>query len=152
MAHFPSILSPQQTDASLSRIATHFETHGWGVWAVEIPGVLPFAGCIGLSHVRFEAPFTPAVEIGWRLVASVWGNGYAGEGARAALAFGFESAGLREVVSFTAAPNIRSQRVMQRLGMTRDAGGDFDHPDLPVGHPLRRHLLYRADRDRWSTA
>jgi RimJ/RimL family protein N-acetyltransferase len=102
-----------------------------------------FVGFVGLSEPDFDALFTPAVEVGWRLGREHWGHGYATEGARAAIAFAFDELGLREIVSFTAASNDRSRRVMERLGMTHDAADDFDHPSLAPGHPLRRHVLYR---------
>lgn len=143
MERFPALLSPEESDALSARIEAHFEQHGFGLWAVEIVGVAPFAGFIGLSTPRFEADFTPCVEIGWRLAAEHWGQGYATEGARAALRFGNEAAGLAEIVSFTATENVRSQRVMQRIGMRRDPTGDFDHPLLPPDHRLCRHVLYR---------
>ena len=146
MEHLPGPLSREQSDDLAARIEAHFEQHGFGLWAVEITGIVPFAGFIGLSIPYFEAHFTPCVEIGWRLVAEHWGRGYATEGARAALAFGFEQLRLAEVVSFTVPSNLRSRRVMERLGMTRNPADDFDHPALPEGHPLRRHVLYRLDR------
>ena len=130
------------------RIARHIDEHGWGLWAVEIPGVAPFAGYIGLAAPRFDAHFTPCVEIGWRLAHEHWGHGYASEGARAALAFGFAALKLHEIVSFTVPANLRSRRVMERLGMTHDPADDFDHPGLPVEHPLRRHVLYRIHPQR----
>jgi RimJ/RimL family protein N-acetyltransferase len=136
-------LSRQESDALVARIASHFHQHGYGLWAVEIPDVTPFAGFIGLSVPGFQAHFTPCVEIGWRLAAEYWGHGYATEGARAALEFGFHSLRLAQIVSFTTAGNLRSRRVMERLGMTHDLIDDFDHPALPEGHPLRRHVLYR---------
>lgn len=146
MAHFPAPLTREETEAVVGRIRAHLAGHGFGLWAVEIPGVTRFAGFIGLSHVRFEAPFAPAIEIGWRLAVPFWGAGYATEGARAALAYAFDVLGLDEVVSFTIPANLRSQRVMQRIGMQRDPAGDFDHPLLPDGHRIRRHVLYRARR------
>jgi RimJ/RimL family protein N-acetyltransferase len=105
--------------------------------------VTPFAGFIGLSVPSFEAEFTPCVEVGWRLAADCWGAGYATEGAQAAIAFGFDALILSEIVSFTVPGNLRSRRVMERLGMSRSPTDDFDHPSLPLGHPLRRHVLYR---------
>jgi len=144
--YLPAALTRAQSDALAARIETHFAQHGFGLWAVEIPGVAPFAGFVGLSVVGFEAHFTPAVEVGWRLAAPHWGRGYAREGARAALAFAFETLGLPEVVSFTVPANRRSRRVMEALGMARDPADDFDHPALPAGHPLRRHVLYRIAR------
>jgi RimJ/RimL family protein N-acetyltransferase len=143
MEHFPAVLSRGDSDALASAIEQHFADHGFGAWAVEVPGVTPFAGFIGLSIPRFEAHFMPAVEIGWRLAAAYWGLGYATEGAQAAMAFGFASLGLDEIVSFTTEANLRSRRVMERLGMTHDPRDDFDHPALAAGHPLRRHVLYR---------
>ncbi len=146
MEHFPALLSRESSDASVDRIEAHFTEHGFGLWAVEIAGVTPFAGFIGLSVPRFEAPFTPCVEIGWRLAADCWGRGFATEGAKAALAFGFENLRLAEIVSFTVPANLRSRRVMEKVGMTHHPGEDFDHPVLPDGHPLRRHVLYRIRR------
>ena len=143
MEHFPSTLTRAQSDAMAARIEADLEARGFGLWAVEIPGALDFAGFIGLSVPNFEAHFTPCVEIGWRIAPEVWGHGYATEGARAALAFAFDEIGLGEVVSFTVVANVRSRRVMERLGMHHSPRDDFDHPLLPEGHPLRRHVLYR---------
>ena len=140
----PAALTGGASDALAARIQAHFEAHGFGLWAVEAPGVAPFLGFTGLSIPGFQAPFTPCVEIGWRLAARFWGRGYATEAARAALAFGFESLRLPEIVSFTVPGNLRSQRVMEKIGMRRDPDDDFDHPALPEGHPLRRHVLYRV--------
>lgn len=138
-----------EIDAFIQRIKTHFAAHGFGWWAVEVPGVAPFIGYVGLTVPRFDAHFMPAVEIGWRLASAHWGKGYATEGARAALEFGFTQLGLDEIVSFTVPANARSLRVMERLGMTHDPADDFDHPRLPEGHALRRHVLYRLCRERW---
>lgn len=134
------------SDALVAHAQAHFDAQGFGLWALEVPGGAPFIGFVGLMRPRFEAHFTPCVEVGWRLAFAHWGKGYATEGGRAALAFGFETAGLDEIVSFTAAGNARSRAVMARLGMTRDPREDFDHPSLPADHPLRRHVLYRAHR------
>jgi RimJ/RimL family protein N-acetyltransferase len=146
MEHFPEVLSPAQSDALADRIEDHFDVHGFGLWAIEILGVAPFAGFVGLSVPGFEARFTPCVEIGWRLARQQWGRGYAREGARAALDFGFHSLALDQIVSFTVPSNTRSRRVMEAIGMTRRPEDDFEHPGLPVGHPLRRHVLYRINR------
>jgi RimJ/RimL family protein N-acetyltransferase len=146
MEHYPAALSRQESDAMVARIEAHFEEHGFGLWVVEIPSVAPFAGFVGLNVARFEAPFTPCVEIGWRLAVEQWGCGYATEAARAVRAFGFEALGLDEIVSFTAVGNVRSRRVMEKIGMSRDPADDFDHPALPERHPLRRHVLYRMVR------
>jgi RimJ/RimL family protein N-acetyltransferase len=136
-------LSQNQSDELAARIDANFDRQGFGLWAVEVRNVIPFIGFIGLAVPRFKAHFTPCVEIGWRLSADQWGRGYATEGARAALAFGFDVVGLREVVSFTVPANLRSRRVMEKIGMKRDPGEDFDHPSLPAGHALLRHVLYR---------
>ena len=146
MRHFPATLSRAESDAYAERIEAHFAEHGFGLWAVEAPDLAAFIGFVGLSVPRFEAPFTPCVEIGWRLAAEHWGRGYAPEAARAALAFGFETLALAEILSFTAAANQPSRRVMEKLGMTHDPADDFDHPALPEGHALRRHVLYRLSR------
>jgi RimJ/RimL family protein N-acetyltransferase len=146
MQHFPATLSRRESDAFADRIQFHIEEHGWGLWAVEIPGVAAFAGFIGLAEPRFEAHFTPCTEVGWRLAAEFWGYGYASEGAEAALAFGFQALALPEIVSFTVPANIRSTRVMERIGMIRNPADDFEHPGLPAGHPLRRHVLYRKTK------
>jgi RimJ/RimL family protein N-acetyltransferase len=146
MRHFPSVLSREESESFADRIAKHFIMHGFGLWAVEILSVAPFAGFVGLAVPSFEAPFTPCVEIGWRLGRAFWGHGYATEAAMAALDFGFKELGLNEVVSFTVPNNVRSRRVMERIGMLHDPRDDFEHPLLPDGHPLRRHVLYRTIR------
>jgi RimJ/RimL family protein N-acetyltransferase len=146
----PGTLSRGESDARADRIEAHFERHGFGRWAVEIPGITPFAGFIGLSIPCFEAPFTPCIEIGWRLDAEHWNRGYASEGARAALAFAFRWLSAEAVVSFTVPGNVRSRRVMEKIGMTRAASDDFDHPLLPEGHRLRRHVLYRLQRSKFA--
>lgn len=143
MRYFPAPLTREQSDALAGRERERIARDGWGLWAVEVVDGPPFVGFVGLARPRFEAHFTPAVEIGWRLARGHWGNGYATEAARAVLAFGFDELRLAEIVSFTSVANVPSQRVMERLGMTRDAEGDFDHPNLAAGHPLRRHVLYR---------
>jgi RimJ/RimL family protein N-acetyltransferase len=146
MEHFPATMSRAESDGLVDRIEAAFEERGFALWAVEVAVDGGFAGFVGLAQVRFEARFTPAVEVGWRLARERWGRGYATEAARAVIAFGFEEVGLEEIVSFTAPVNVRSWRVMERLGMTRDPAGDFDHPAVPPGHPLRRHVLYRLAR------
>jgi RimJ/RimL family protein N-acetyltransferase len=143
MRHFPALLAREASDALAERIEAGFERDGFGPWAVEVPGVAPFVGFVGLSLPAFEAPFTPCVELGWRIAAEHWNRGYATEAARAALAFAFGELRLSEVVAFTVPANLPSRRVMEKLGMRRDAAGDFDHPWLPAGYPLRRHVLYR---------
>ena len=143
MEHFPAPLSREQSGAMVERIEASIESRGFGLWAVEVKGGAPFIGFVGLSVPNFEAHFTPTVEVGWRLAAAHWGYGYATEAARAALDFGFGPLGLGEIVSFTTASNRQSRRVMERLGMSRDPHDDFEHPNLPVGHPMRVHVLYR---------
>ncbi len=150
-------LTRDQSDAYVARVETGFAERGYGLWAVEVPGTAPFVGFVGLNLATIDAPFAPAVEVGWRLARQHWGHGYATEGAAAALAFAFDTLDLVEVVSFTARANARSQRVMERLGMRRDRSGDFEHPDVPEGDRLRPHVLYRCDpawwdRDAWREA
>lgn len=146
MEFLGGVLTREQSDAMVDRIEAKFQRQGFGFWAVEVPGVAPFIGMVGLSVPSFDAAFMPAVEIGWRLDAAFWGRGYASEAARAALEFGFGPAGLDEVVAFTTQGNLRSRRVMERIGMTRDPADDFDHPDVAESSPLRRHVLYRILR------
>jgi RimJ/RimL family protein N-acetyltransferase len=147
MEFFPSCLDRAESDAFADRIEAHFARHGFGLWAVELPGIAPFIGFIGLSIPRFEAHFTPCVEIGYRLAHEYWGKGYAPEGARRVLAHGFDQLQLPEIVSFTARVNLRSRAVMERIGMRCDVSGDFDHPLLPENHKLRPHVLYRITSD-----
>lgn len=142
----PRALTRVESDAFVDRIEAHFDQHGYGLWAVELAETATFIGFTGLSIPRFEAHFTPCVEVGWRLAADFWNHGYATEGARAALAYGFDVLRLGEIVSLTVPENVRSRRVMEKLGMRRDPADDFDHPLLPEGHRLRRHVLYRARR------
>jgi RimJ/RimL family protein N-acetyltransferase len=146
MEHFPAPLTRAESDAHVDRMVAALDAQGWGLWAVEVPGEADFIGFIGLAVPGFEAPFTPCVEVGWRLVRSAWGQGYAPEGARAALAFAFDDLGLDEVLSFTAVGNAKSRRVMEKIGMTHDPAEDFDHPNVPDGSPIRRHVLYRIRR------
>ncbi|MEM9516945.1 MAG: GNAT family N-acetyltransferase [Actinomycetota bacterium] len=146
MEFMPKLLTRAESDAFVERISSSFDERAYGLWAVEVADSGAFVGFTGLSAALFEAPFTPAVEVGWRLARSSWGHGYATEAAHAALDDGFGRLGLEEIVSFTAVVNERSTAVMERLGMQRDIAGDFDHPALPVGDPLRLHVLYRLQR------
>jgi RimJ/RimL family protein N-acetyltransferase len=139
-------LTREQSDQWIDRIEESFASRRFGLWALEVHGGPPFVGFVGLSVPSFEAAFTPCVEVGWRLARHAWRHGYATEAARAAVTDGFERLGLIEIVSFTAVVNVRSQRVMQRLGMTRDPADDFDYPRFADGHPLRPHVLYRRRR------
>lgn len=150
MAHFPGLLNRAESDAVAARFSNHFAKHGFGIWAVEERETGAFAGFTGLAIVRFEAHFTPAVEAGWRLARPFWGRGYATEAARAALAFGFNNLDLAEIVAYAVPANRRSRAVMDRLGMTHDPLGDFDHPAVPDGSPVKRHVLYRLRREDWG--
>lgn len=143
MEFFPRVIERERSLESARRIRRELEERGYGWWVVEIKDGPAFAGTIALVEVNFTEHFTPATEIGWRLAYDSWGNGYATEGAKAAIRFGFDRLGLPEIVSMTATANVRSQRVMQRLGMSHDPLDDFDHPRIDPGHPLRRHVLYR---------
>ena len=146
MEFFPAPIAYDVTAAMVERCRAFIDDHGWGLWAVEVPGVADFIGFIGLAIPRFDESL---VEIGWRIDKPYWGYGYATEGARAVLAYGFETLELPEIVSFTAVPNVRSSRVMERIGMHHDVARDFDHPNLEDGHWLRRHVLYSLTRDQW---
>jgi RimJ/RimL family protein N-acetyltransferase len=130
----------------VDRIQEHFSQHNFGLWAIEVPDVARFIGFTGLAVPRFTAHFMPCVEVGWRLAFEHWGRGYATEAARLALDHGFATLALSEVVSFTAVANRRSRAVMERLGMRSNPIENFDHPALPEGHPLRKHVLYRLGR------
>ena len=147
MEFFPATLTREESDALIGRIEAQFEQHGFSWCAAELRETGVFIGFIGLAVPRFEAAFTPCVEIGWRLAAEFWGRGLATEGARAIVRYAFGELGLEEIVSFTTLANVRSRRVMEKLGMTHDAADDFDHPSLPEGHAQRRHVLYRLRRD-----
>jgi RimJ/RimL family protein N-acetyltransferase len=146
MEHFPAPLTAAESDALVDRIMAGFDEHGYGLWAVELRATGELVGFTGLALQTFPAPFTPAVEVGWRLARAACGQGYATEAATAALRYGFDVVGFDEIVSLTAVTNVRSQRVMQRLGMARDPADDFDHPNVPEGSALRRHVLYRLRR------
>ena len=143
MQFFRGRLSRVGSDAMVDRIEKNFSERGFGLWAIEVPGVAAFVGFAGLDVPGFRSHFTPCVEVGWRLAFEHWGHGYATEAARLALRYGFETLALAEIVSFTSAANHRSRAVMERLGMHRDPADDFEYPQLPEGHPLRKHVLYR---------
>jgi RimJ/RimL family protein N-acetyltransferase len=144
MEHFAGPLSREESDALAGRIGAHLDREGWGLWAVEVTEGEPFVGFVGLAIPGFHAPFTPCVEIGWRLAREVWGRGYATEAAREVLRVGFDSLGFDEIVSFAVPANRRSIAVMERLGMV--PSGEFDHPGFPDGSRLQRHVLYRLVR------
>ena len=149
MEFMPAPLTRDESAAFAARIGGALEARGFGLWALELRAGGEFLGHVGLNVPSFEAHFTPCVEIGWRLRAAHWGRGFASEGARECLRFAFETLALGEVVSFTVPENARSRAVMERLGMSRDPGGDFDHPRLPRGHRLCRHVLYRLRQAAW---
>jgi RimJ/RimL family protein N-acetyltransferase len=148
--HLVGPITRADSDELVDRIERCWARRGYGLWAVERLDTHEFIGYAGLWPALFEAEFTPAVEVGWRLSPAHWGHGFATEGGRAALRYGFEDVGLEEIVSFTAVANTRSWRVMTRLGMRRDHDGDFEHPAVPAGHPARRHVLYRLARVDWA--
>jgi ribosomal-protein-alanine N-acetyltransferase len=143
MQFFPACLSREESDRFAEAIEADLAQHGYGLFAAELKTTAPFIGYVGLARPSFHAHFTPCVEIGWRLDAAYWNQGLATEGARAVVRFAFADLGLEEIVSFTVPANLPSRRVMEKLGMTHDRADDFDHPRLPEGHPLRRHVLYR---------
>ena len=144
MEHFPATLSRADSAALIARIERCFDQRGYGLWAVEIPTEAPFVGFVGLDPVDAGLACAPAVELGWRLARRFWGRGIATEAASAAMAFGFDVLGLSDLLAYTAVGNVRSRRVMERLGMRRDPAEDFSHPKLTSGHPLAPHVLYRA--------
>jgi RimJ/RimL family protein N-acetyltransferase len=152
MEFMPRLLSPDESDALVDRIETHFWERGFGLCAVELRQNHSFVGFIGLAVPPFRASFTPCVEIGWRLSPEYWGQGLATEGAREIVRYAFEDLGLKGLVSFTVPGNGRSRRVMEKLGMTHNPADDFDHPNLPEEHPLRRHVLYRLRHTEFESA
>ncbi|HEY6487877.1 MAG: GNAT family N-acetyltransferase [Terracidiphilus sp.] len=143
MEHFPAMLTRIESNRMIDRVEEHFEKHGFGLWVAELRRSQEFIGFVGLSIPTFEAPFMPSVEIGWRMACAYWGRGLATEGAKAVVCHAFDFLKLPALVSFTVPANLRSRRVMEKLGMTHDPADDFDHPRLPEGHPLRSHVLYR---------
>jgi RimJ/RimL family protein N-acetyltransferase len=145
MEHFPSLLDHARAAEVMGRIRGHFEREGFGLWAVEVPGVAPFIGFTGIARVPFRNPW---IEVGWRLARAHWGQGYASEAARAAVDWGFANLAVDEIVAMTVPANLRSQRVMAGLGMVRDPAADFEHPSIPEGSPLRPHWLFRLPRPR----
>jgi ribosomal-protein-alanine N-acetyltransferase len=147
MEFFANPLGRPQSDAMVDRIEANFDKRGFSLWAIEVPGVASFIGFAGLAVPDFTAPFTPCVEIGWRLAAEHWGRGYATEAAGLALDHGFRKLGFREIVAFTTVANQRSRAVMKRLGMRYDPVDDFDMPTLPENHTLRQHVLYRLSSE-----
>lgn len=152
MRYFPALPTREENDTLVEHSRRQIEEEGWGLWAVEVRGGPAFIGFVGLARPSFEEHFTPAVEVGWRLAREHWGRGYATEAAHAALAYGFEKLELEEIVSFTSQLNEPSRRVMERLGMSHEPADDFEHPRVPLGHPLRPHVLYRLPRTDWAVS
>lgn len=150
MEYFPSPLTEAQSNELADKIISLIDNRGWGMWAVEVKSDGAFIGFVGLHRPDYALPFSPCVEIGWRLCREYWGRGYATEAAREVLRFAFETLELNEVVSFTALPNRRSRAVMERIGQ-EDTGFEFDHPEVPAGHRLSRHILYKMTRRRWQS-
>jgi ribosomal-protein-alanine N-acetyltransferase len=152
MEHMQGLMTRERCDAFIDKIEAWWDEHGWGLWAIEVPGVAPFVGYVGLWPAYY-LPGDP-VEVGWRMIREHWGHGYVTEAAREALRFGFEDIGLEEIVSFTVPQNQRSWRVMERIGLHRDPSGDFDHPNVDAAaYPhLVRHVLYRLGRDEWEAS
>jgi ribosomal-protein-alanine N-acetyltransferase len=150
MAFLGGPLSRESSDSLAAGIAEKIAKQGWGFWAVEVSRDRSFAGFVGLNRPDYETEFTPCLEVGWRLGRQHWGRGYATEAGSAALEFAFTRLDDQEVVSFTTVENRRSRRVMERLGMERDVAGDFDHPKVSRGDPLKRHVLYRLSKRRWQ--
>ncbi len=153
MRFFPATQSTAEAAALMERVHAHIAEHGFGLWALERKDSGAFIGFTGLGVVGFEAPFckpdSPTIEIGWRLSRQAWGQGFASEAARASLACAFEQLQLPEVVAFTVPANLPSRAVMERIGMQRNPADDFQHPNLPVDHPLRAHVLYRISLAQW---
>jgi RimJ/RimL family protein N-acetyltransferase len=145
MEHFPSLLDRARTAEVIGRIRGHFDREGYGLWAVEVPGVAPFIGFTGIARVPFRGEW---IEVWWRLAREHWAQGYATEAARASLDWGFANLDVDEIVAMTVPANVRSQRVMEKLGMRRDPAADFEHPSIPEGSPLRPHWLFRLPRPR----
>ena len=149
MEFFPARLDRAASDALALRIEAKIAERSWGLWAAEIRATGEFIGFIGLQPPIAQLPCSPCIEVGWRLAHPYWGKGFATEGARAALRFGFEKLGLDEIVSLTVPANRRSRAVMERLGMQEDKAGTFEHPAIAPDNPLRLHCLYRLSRKRW---
>lgn len=139
----PGALTRTEVKNFMARQNQQFVERGFALWAAELKETSDLIGFIGLNYFDYPVHFSPAVEIGWRLSSSFWGKGYATEGARKVIEFGFHQCHLQEIVAFTVPKNIRSQRVMEKIGMVQDMNGDFFHPKLPRKHRLAKHVLYR---------
>jgi ribosomal-protein-alanine N-acetyltransferase len=142
-------MTKEETCQSVEGIKKHFDAHGFGRWAVEIADSGKFIGFVGISIPPYTLRFSPCVEVAWRICPEEWGRGYAPEAAKEALRDGFERVGLEEIVSFTTLTNLKSRRVMEKLGMQHCPDQNFDHPMVPEGHSLRQHVLYRMGKAGW---
>lgn len=151
MEYFPSIIDRERSEASVAHWSSQIEERGWGLWAVEIQSTNEFIGFVGLQVPTAPLPFSPCVEVGWRLALPYWGKGYATEAAEGSLRVGFTQLHLEEIVSFTALTNRRSRAVMERIGMHEDVAATFEHPNVPEGSPLREHCLYRLSCKEWES-
>ena len=147
--HLSGPLTMEQVNDFISTVNNHQDKHRFTLWAACLKESRELMGFIGLKYTTFESSFTPAVEVGWRLGAQFWGKGYATEGAKASLEYGFKQCGLKEIISFTVPANVRSLRIMEKIGLKRDVNGDFAHPKLPAHHKLSHHVLYRLSIDEY---
>lgn len=152
MEFFPGLLTRAESDALAARADGLFDERGYGLFAVEVRGGPAFIGFVGLGAIGADIPADGDAEVGWRLAQAAWGYGFATEAALASLEFGFRTCGLRRIVSFTSAINLRSQQVMRRIGLRRDPGADFEHPRVAAGSPLRAHVLYGLTATEWAAA
>ena len=150
MRYFLAPMTPSEAPDMMARMRSSLDERGWGVWAVEVDGDL--AGMVGLNVPRWPLPFSPCTEVLWRFRKEFWGRGIAYAAACHAIEYGFSTIGLDELVAFTTPPNLRSIRLMNRLGFDRDIEGDFDHPAVPEGHDLRRHVLFRKRKAKPNTS
>ncbi|MEL6536218.1 MAG: GNAT family N-acetyltransferase [Bacteroidota bacterium] len=149
MRYFPSTYSEEISKAFIANNIQYLQVHPYGWFKVTLKATQEFVGFIGMKDVQFKETFTPAVEIGWRMVTEMWGKGYATEGAKACLRYAFQQLNKKEIVSFTAIPNTPSMAVMQRIGMRKV--GEFNHPMVEAGHALERHVLYKITQEEWNT-
>jgi RimJ/RimL family protein N-acetyltransferase len=147
--YFPKVNERADSEGEASRMKASITQRGWGFWAVEVPSVTPFIGAVGLFVPTFEAPWQPAVEVGWRLKRNTWGKGFATEAALAARDFGFTELKLPQIIAMSVITNEPSHRVMHRIGMARWDGMEFDHPRVPHDWPLKRHIVHRITHDQW---
>ncbi len=151
MEFFPSVFTTEESDEKVNIKKSLIQKHGWGFWALEEKSSNKFIGFTGLHISSNELPFSPCIEIGWRIFPEYWGKGFATEAAHECLRFGFEDLNLDQIVSFAVKNNFKSLAVMERLGMFKDPE-NFEHPAIPIGHKLRQHSLYRLSKLQWRAA